>query len=291
MTLTVQEAKGDFKPNLVDGDAYSLVAAVQNHDPDAERILKGMQAALGAHVFRVRAHTTTNDAAEVLDLTTKLVNFPANTQRKIVLRHWAQTDNDEYYQEVEYIVKGGPTPVLIGHGPMSAVNAGAVQGKIVDAFGVLNGAAQSYGLVHYHGVLDVEATDGTNSHGVAAAAFSSGVSALTVPLRRTAFPVGSNVEQETFSAAEAAYGVIQDYDAAGSPTFQSVQADDGTGATNPTAGTNVAATLLLFPPVNAFLVMNGNNVEVWVSGISSDEIDHVVDVYIGPLQVRPFSLT
>lgn len=227
----------------------------------------------------VVATTTTNDSDVVLTLS-DYFTFSSGVYYPVTLRHYAQTENDRYFQELEYLVIGSTTagtdPVVIGDGAMAT----GVQGKIKRAFGVLAGAAQAYGRVSYNGVLDVEATDGTNSHGVAAGAGSSGVYALTLPLSRTARVIGVHVEQETFAAAEAAYGVVEDLTA-----IRVVQADDGTGATNATASTNITATLDLYPPVNAFLVVNGTpdpgTVQVYVLGISSDEVRHRVDVFVG----------
>lgn len=245
----------------------------------------------GKPTISLTVTTTTSDTGEVLDLN-DFFTFLDDHVYPITLRHTAQTENDRYFQTLEYLVVGRVTaatdPIIIGDGALST----GVQGKISDAFGVIAGAAQAYGRVSYNGVLDVEATDGTNSQGLAAAAFSSGVSALTLPLRRTARVIGTHVEQETFAAAEAAYGVVQDIDAAGTPTFQSVQADDGTGGTNPTAGTNVTATMDIYPPVNAFLVMDGTpdpgHVTVHVLGIASDECLHTIDVFIGEPIYTPF---
>jgi hypothetical protein len=234
----------------------------------------------------VQVTTTTNDTGEVLDLSDYFTFLDGHVYR-VTLRHQAQTENDRYYQTLEYLVVGvntaGADPVAIGEGALST----GVQGKIKDAFGILAGAAQAYGRVAYNGTLAVEATDGTNSHGVALATFSSGVGALTIPLNRTARVVGVHVEQETFSAAEGTYGVVEDLAA-----IRVVQADDGTGATDPTAGTNITATLDVFPPVNAFLVIDGTpdpgHVTVHVLGISSDEVLHTIDVFISDPIYTPF---
>lgn len=237
----------------------------------------------------VQVTTTTNDTGEILDLS-DFFTFLDDHVYRVTLRHQAQTENDRYFQTLEYLVVGrvtaGTDPVLIGDGALST----GVQGKIKDAFGVLAGAAQSYGRVSYNGVLDAEATDGTNSHGVALAAFSSGAAVLTLPLKRTARVIGVHVEQETFAAAEAAYACIEDLDA--TVTVRAVQADDGTGTTNPTAGTGVTATFDIFPPVNAFLVVDGTpdpgHVTVHILGISSDEVLHTVDVFISEPIYAPF---
>jgi hypothetical protein len=233
--------------------------------------------------------TTTNDTGEVIDLN-DYFTFLDDHVYPIRIRHTAQTENDRYYQTLDYLVVGRVTaatdPVIIGDGALST----GVQGKISNAFGVLAGVAQAYGRVTYNGVLDVEATDGTNSHGLAAAAFSSGASVLTVPLKRTMRVIGTHVEQETFSAAEAAYAVVEDLDA--TVTIRAVQADDGTGATNPTAGTNITVTADVYPPVNAFLVVDGTpdpgHVTVHVLGISSDECLHTMDIFIGDPIYTPF---
>lgn len=233
--------------------------------------------------------TTTNDTGEVIDLSDYFTFLDGHVY-PVQIRHTAETENDRYYQTLDFLVVGqntaGADPVIVGDGALST----GVQGKISNAFGILAGAAQAYGRVSYNGTLDTEATDGTNSHGVSAAAFSSGASVLTVPLKRTARVIGTHVEQETFSAAEAAYAVVEDLDA--TVTIRAVQADDGTGATNPTAGTNVTVTMDVYPPVNAFMVVDGTpdpgHVTVHVLGISSDEVLHTLDIFIGEPIYAPF---
>jgi hypothetical protein len=245
---------------------------------------------------RVSVTTTTNDTGSVLNLTSQLSSqgkpFLDNHFYRVVLRHVATTDNDRYYQMLSYVVLGrntaGSDPIIIGDGDLST----GVQGRILEAFAINNGATQAYGRTSYNGTLDVEATDGTNSHGFAAAAFSSGASALTFPLNRTSRVIGLHCEQSTYSAAEGSYAVLEDHVAAGTGTIRVVQADDGTGATNPTAGSLITATMDVYPPVNAFLVMDGTpdpgDILVYVLGISSDEVLHTIDVFVDDGVYCPF---
>ncbi len=248
-----------------------------------------MARTLGFPIISIAVTTTTSDTGSVLDLTETLatlgIPFSTGFDYPITLRHTFQTENDRYFQELHYMVVGssvaGTDPVLVGDGTMTT----GVQGRLGRAFGVLAGAAQAYGRVHYRGVLDAEAADGTCSQGITMAAGTAGVYALTFPLNRVARINGVHVEQETPAAAEAGYGVVLDVAAAGTADFNVVQQDDGTVATNATAGTAFDIDLEVFPPANAFLVMDGTpdpgHIDVHVLGLASDEMRHRIDVIVG----------
>jgi hypothetical protein len=252
--------------------------------------------ALDFPAVSVTVTTTTSDTGEILDLTTTLsalgISFDLGFYYPITLRHHFQTENDRYFQELDYMIIGSSTagtdPIIIGDGTMTT----GVQGKLGRAFGVLAGAARTYGRVHYRGVLDAETTDGTCSQGITLGAGTAGVYALTFPLNRTARVNGVHVEQETPAAAEAGYGVVLDVAAAGTADFNVVQQDDGTVATNATAGTTFDIDLEVFPPANAFLVMDGTpdpgHIDLHILGIASDECLHRVDVYLGRPIPAPF---
>lgn len=254
-----------------------------------------MARTLGFPIISVTVTTTTNDTGSVLDLTEKLaelgIAFTTGFYYPITLRHFVQTENDRYFQELDYLViassTAGTDPLIVGDGEMTT----GVQGEINRAFGVNAGAAFKYGRVHYRGTLDAEATDGTNSQGTAMGAGSSGVYAMTWGIARTVRVNGVHVEQETPSAAEAGYGVVLD-PTSGGGSLNVVQQDDGTVATNATAGTFFDVDLEVFPPANAFLVMDGTpdpgHIDVHVTGISSDECLHRIDVIVGFPIPNPF---
>ncbi len=228
--------------------------------------------------------TTTNDSGEVLNLS-DYFDFPSGMMIPVTLRHYARTDNDRYFQELEYLVIGSETagtdPVIVGDGAMTT----GVQGKIKRAFGVLAGAAQAYGRVHAKSVVDTEATDGLNSHGVAMAAFSTGNSALTFPLSRAVKVIGTNVSGSDATLANNRSIRVQAPAAAGTAAILTASEGATDALADPAATSIVEAELELYPPVNAFLVMDGTpdpgEVLVYVLGISSDQVRHRVDVFIG----------
>jgi hypothetical protein len=267
------------------GDAGALV-------PKARKFLADDAAQL-AKIFdfpdiSVVVTTSTNDSGLVLNLS-DYFDFPSNMIIPVYLRHYAQTENDRYYQELSYMIVGSETagtdPVIIGDGDMST----GVQGKIREAFGVLNGAAQAYGRVSLNvtgtTTTTTEATDGTNSHGVSIGAWSTGVGTLVLPLNRTARVVGWNAAEDAGTIGDVRHLQVRTPLTSTGGTVDIATINGTEALADPTGSNQYTVTFDLYPPVNAFLVMNGTpdpgEIGVYVSGISSDEVKHRVDVFIG----------
>jgi hypothetical protein len=243
--------------------------------------------------FIIEATTTASETGKVADLDTKGFAPKTGYMYPVLIRHFAQTDNDRYFQELSFTIMGSDTagtdPIVLGDGALTT----GVQGKIERAFGIIAGAAHSYGRTHYRGVLGVESTDGTTSQGVALGDGTAGVYALTFGLNRTARINGVHIEQETPAAAEGGYGVVLDVAPAGTADLNIVQQDDGTVATNATAGTTFDIDMEVYPPYNVVLVVDGTpdpgTIDVHVSGNATDDVNHRIEVFIGDPIAVPFN--
>ena len=251
-----------------------------------------MARTLGYPECSIDVTTTTSDTGSVLDLTEQLatlgIGMTTGFYYPITLQHSFQTENDQYFPELHYMIRAssvaGTDPVIIGDSAMTT----GVQGKLGRAFGLLAGVAQGYGRISLNaagaGNTATEAVDGTNSHGVALADWSTS-GALTFPLCRTARVVGFHYAEDAGTIGDLRLMQVRALAAAGTATLD-VATLGGTEALTAPNGTNqYSVTLDAYPPANAFLVMDGTpdpgHIDVHVLGIASDEVRHQIGVVVG----------
>jgi hypothetical protein len=180
-------------------------------------------------------------------------------------------DADRWYQEVEQDVYGsdGTTPVLGDQ-------------RLIKAYGLDAAVFEQQGEVTLKTVVAVEATDGTNSTGVALAGFSSGAAALTYPPCRAVDILGVSVSQNAYESATSPGAASISAVAATSGTATLTAYLTGTGAaTDPPAADLVNAHLRLWPLPQVALVLSTNDVQVHAHSALNDVLTHRVDVSIG----------
>jgi len=224
--------------------------------------------------FKVGFTTSNNDAlANCMKLSgtsSRGVTFPAATVRTVTMVMRSSNDADTFYQEVEQDVWGndGVTPVL--------GNARLKRAFMLDA-----GVYKEMGEVHYaSSEAMAEATDGTNSPGLAGGALSSSNSAFTFPPARAIQLIGTAISQDTFAAATGGELRVSTLSAsAGTAVLNQIAGDDGAAADAP-AGT-VHAHMVLWPPAQVALVLNSTAVEVHARTTISDVFTHSLEVTVG----------
>lgn len=234
--------------------------------------------------FRAQAKTTDNSAAStVIDLTALGVTFPANLTRLIRFRSVARSDTDLYIQDWEQYVLGGTTPKLLG------------APRLLNATGHVNGTAGAWGYVECHATTSgatVTNTTGVTSAGVSLGNFSSGVATLTVPSCRT----GSCVISAHFSEDA---GTVADSRAiqvrAATATTFTVNTFDIQNASpaisSPNGTNNVDIRLFLLPPPTIALALATNNVVLQAGFNASDNLDHLIEAFVGRAELAQPSAT
>lgn len=224
--------------------------------------------------FTARFSTSNADALATIGTLSGAVSegvtFPAGTLRTIKMTMRSSNDADTFYQELEQDVYGndGTTPVL--------GNVRLKRALMLDA-----GVYKEMGEVHYAATeAMVEATDGTNSPGLAGAALSSSNSAFTFPPARAAQLIGTVISQDTFAAATGGELRISTLNlAAGTAVMNQIAGDDGAAADAP-AGT-VHAHLVLWPLAQVALVLSTNDVQVHARTTLADVFLHDLEITIG----------
>lgn len=234
--------------------------------------------------FRTQVKTTDNSAAStVLDLTALGVTFPSNLIRLIRFRSFARSDTDIFVQDWEQYVLGGTTPKLLG------------SPRLINAFGHVGGTASAWGYVEFHGSTvgaTVSAVSGVNSAGISCGNFSSGVATLTVPSCRT----GSSVLSAAFSedAGTVADSRIIQVRPATATTF-TINTFDEQNATpaisSPNGNNTFDIRLFLLPPPTVTLALATNNVVVQAGFNATDNLDHLVEAFIGRTEIAQPSAT
>lgn len=244
-----------------------------------------MARVLGMPDIKTTAITTTNDTGQVIDLTDAGFSFLASRLYRVKLKYFAQTDNDRWYFERTYPVLGGTTPVVLDLAPI-----------IENAYGRIVSAAAKYGfarLAASYATTTATVITAMTDEGVTIGNTSSGVATITHPITRTGGGRCVSVHGSTDVTlnTEHRYPAVE----AGVSTTTmelSLMAEGVTSATGIVADFAdvgfIDALLYLLPPVDAFVTMNSNNVEVHVLGITSDEVLHTVEVFIDEGTDVPF---
>lgn len=218
-------------------------------------------------------------ATKLLDLTAQGCTFPATTMRQIKWRHWVQTDNDRYYTEYERWILGGTTPVLLG------------SRRAIQSHGVIAGTTVAYGVCHAVANYDssdtaiLTAVAGSTADGSTAGSsvgnIATNTAVLTHPLARDAGKriLGVNASADVATASEALQAGVFPVN---TTTMSIFTADTATpSADGFDDDGRLEVSFFILPPGDADLVMNGNSVEVQITGIASDETRQRVEVFIG----------
>ena len=291
MAATLTWKTGDFDPYTRDQASYfqRLALAFLGIGTAAQRATS--QAAIldkPDFVAEVQATTDTSNL-QAVDLTDENVTFPARTIREIRLKSWCLTDNDTYYYETTESVLGGTTPVLLGQ-------------KIVNGWSEQAGTAFELGRVHFAATITALTTITTifASKGLALSDIASGVADLVVPQNRLILCKQATLDATVVSVTTAGIHVGISYtnlDGLGAGTG-AVVFYEGFSSTDvvtddPKLATRLDLAFEIWPPHNHRLVMNSNNVEVQVTAVNAnindDNLRHIVEVYVGPAQVRSYS--
>lgn len=268
-------ATGLFDPDTRDkaGVARILTLAVLGAGSAAQRATARASLAKRAD-FKVSFTTSDNaalsNAMKLSGTSSRGVTFPAETLRTIRMVLRSRNDVDQFYQVVEQDVYGndGVTPVL---GDQRLIKA-----CMLDA-----GVYKQMGVVQYKSTEAMaEATDGTNSSGLAGGALSSSNSAFTFPPSRAVDIIGSAISQDTFAAATGNELRLSTISAsAGTATLNQIAGDDGAAADAPAGSVHLA--LRLWPPAQVALVLNSAAVEVHARTSISDVYTHNLEVFVG----------
>lgn len=290
MAITLTSKTGDFDPYTRDQASFMQKLRYADGSAGTASQRATAQAELDDKPdFRAELQATTDTSnLQAVDLTDEGVTFPSRSVRKIKGKSWCLTDNDTYFYEWEEEVLGGTTPVLLGQ-------------RILRGFGEENGAARSYGQVHFQATLTAltTITEIFASKGVSLGDITAGDADLTIPKNRLCLVKGHNLSQPsaiTASTLGAVLAVNPAILADGSGTaavgFLNTIAGTGWTATSPALGGVVDLAFELWPPFNHRLVMNSNNVEVQctaVDAIGDDNLRHIVEVFVGKAETRPYS--
>ena len=216
------------------------------------------------------ATTTASETGTAIDLTAEGFVFLADYLYKITFRSIATTDNDRWIQEWEQYVLGGTTPVLVG------------TARLAQARGIINGTVVRYGVVQYHGTTaGATVTNGADvDSGLSLGNFSSGVATLTHPIARaTQRVIATHLSEDAGTIGDTR--VIQARVASSTTITVNAATQNGTEAlTDPLGVNNVDLEIYILPPPGVALAMATNNVTVTVSHDASDEVRHLVQVWI-----------
>lgn len=223
--------------------------------------------------------TTAAESGQAIDLTDEGFSFLADHVYRIRFRSTASTDNDRWIQEWEQYVLGGTTPVLLG------------SARLLHAIGVIAGTVVDYGLCHAACNFDSSDTAITTAVGTSDVASSSSAGSsignistntatLTHPIARAGGKrvLGCNASADVATASEQLYATVFPVN---STTMSIFTADTAT----PTADGfdddgRLEVSFYILPPPGVALSMNSNNVEVHVSHDASDEVRHLVQVWV-----------
>jgi hypothetical protein len=229
------------------------------------------------------ATTSTNDTGKIIGLTEQGFTFQASQLYRVRWRHWAETDNDRYYQELEQHVLGGTTPVLMAGGVVPTY-----------AYGVINGTVVRYGRTRLSASYAVNTATVNTTHtssGHSIGDTTSGVATITHPIARSAKCISINCSTDVSLNTEHRYGAV-------SPGVSSTTMELSMMAEGITTATGVVASFAdvgfvdaefeVLPLTYSFLTMNSTAVELHVTGITSDEVKHTVHVFIDEPVDSPF---
>lgn len=257
--------------NAIDGDPALILARAQSALSTKGQYLARLFGKPTLIAEGVNTNDTTAVALELVDLTTAGVTFPATTMRKILWRHWIQSDNDRFFVEYERWVLGGTTPVLLGTRKVNSAH-GVVAGTTV-AYG--NGQAQAT-----YAQDTATAVAANSSAGWSLGNNATNTTTLTHPIARATPKVYSvNVAPDVATNTEQLHASIFAATSTTASIF-SVAVTDGAADGFDDVGA-VTAYGFILPPGDADLVMNSNNVELQVTGIDADETRHRVEIFVG----------
>lgn len=230
--------------------------------------------------------TTAAETGQAIDLTDAGQAFLADHLYKVRFRSLATTDNDVWVQEWTQYVYGndGTTPKLLG----SPV--------LISAVGSIAGTAVHYG--HCHAVANFDSSDtaittvlGTSdttgsTAGSSIGNISTNTATLTHPIARNNSTtntvgrrvIGINASSDVATVTEMLYATVYPINA----TTMSIYTGDT--ATPSADGFDddgrLEVSFFILPPPSIVLSMNSNNVEVIVGHDATDNVRHLVQVWI-----------
>lgn len=136
MALVITKAVTEqFDPNVTDASGgLALLAAVQNADPEAARVIAPRPYTFSAEGTSLGNEAVTLALLAPVNLTALGVTFPANSSRLIKVRLWSKrvTQANSGYTEKVYMVQGGATPSLANESTLAgALGNGANDPKAI----------------------------------------------------------------------------------------------------------------------------------------------------------------
>jgi hypothetical protein len=223
--------------------------------------------------------TTAAETGQAIDLTDEGFSFLADHLYKVTFRSIASTDNDRWIQTWEQYILGGTTPVLLG------------SAKLLNALGVIAGTTVQYGDCHAACNFDssdtaITTTVGTSDVATSSTAGSSignistNTATLTHPIARVGGKrvTGINASADVATATEQLYATVFPVN---STTMSIFTADTATpSADGFDDDGRLEVSFYILPPPSIALTMNSNNVEVIIGHDASDEVRHLVQVWI-----------
>lgn len=215
--------------------------------------------------------TTAAETGQAIDLTDEGFSFLADHLYKVTFRSIASTDNDRWVQTWEQYILGGTTPVLLG----SPV--------LLNAFGVIAGTTVQYGLCHAHATYAGDTATAVAANSTAGSSLgntSTNTTTLTHPIARATGKrvLGVNASPDVATATELLH--------AGAFIVNSTTMSIFTGDLATPTGDGfddvgqLDVSFYILPPPSIALSMNSDNVEVIIGHDASDEVRHLVQVWI-----------
>jgi hypothetical protein len=216
--------------------------------------------------------TTASETGQAIDLTDEGASFLADHLYKITFRSIATTDNDRWIQTWEQYLLGGTTPVLLG------------SARLINAMGVIAGTSVQYGHCHAQATYAVDTATAVAASSTAGSSLgnaSSGTVTLTHPIARATpkWIKGINSSADVVTITESRHtGGFE----ASSTTFSLFMATfDATPEADGFDDVGVIdVDFFIVPPPSIALSMNSNNVEVIIGHNASDEVRHLVQVWV-----------
>jgi hypothetical protein len=230
--------------------------------------------------------TTAAESAQAIDLTDQGVVFLANHVYRCRFRSVASTGDSVWAQEWEQVIYGndGTTPKLLG------------SARLINAVGSINGTAVQYGQCH--AVANYDSNDtaittvlGTSDTTGSTAGSSIGnvatnTATLTHPIARNNSTtntvarrvLGVNASPDVATNTEQLHASVFPVDATTMSIFTVDLATPSADGFDDDGRLEVSFYIL--PPPSVFLSMNSNNVEVHVGFDATDNVRHVVQVWL-----------
>jgi hypothetical protein len=230
--------------------------------------------------------TTAAETGQAIDLTDEGAVFLADHLYKVTFRSLATTDNDVWLQEWEQWIYGndGTTPKLLGS-PLLKNAVGSIAGTSVhygDCHAVANFDSSDTAITTVLGTSDTTGSTAGSSIGN----ISTNTATLTHPIARNNSTTntvarrvyGCNASADVATATEQLYATVFPVNATTMSIFTADTATPSADGFDDDGRLEVAFFIL--PPPSIVLSMNSNNVEVIIGHDATDNVRHLVQVWI-----------